>query len=468
MSNALLATLPPSLTVLNASSSHALTAAASFAHLTSLSTLTLRHTRIGNATLATLPPSLLTLDVSCCTKLTAAATLPNLPLLRVLCVSSTNVGDALIATVPPDLVELHATNCSRVTRAATLDHLAGLRVLQSSRTDFSHAALAACRARGCTAPADGALGHEDMDAVRALALLPDGRLVCGCGDGAVRVWDTEERSGGVEVVIHVGAGAVHALALLPDGRQVAVGVASVCGTRGGIVVWDVGGAGGLGPMMDCDDCVERLVVGLPNGHLIALYHDTSLWDVDADAGVVLPLEMPLECGPSTTAVAVLPDGRLATCADDSMFTVTLWDAATQHCTASLTGHAGCVFAIVSLADGRLASGSEDGTVRLWDASNGACVGVLSGEDDDNDPVVALAALPDGRLAAAASNGRDLRVWDTRCRPACAPPPLVLDGHSKGGLLDTLESSVALQPLPGGRLATATELDSRVRLWRLTP
>ena len=40
-------------------------------------------------------------------------------------------------------------------------------------------------------------------------------------------------------------------------------------------------------------------------------------------------------------------------------------------TARLLGHAYPVYALCLLADGRLASGSMDNTIRLWDVATGA-------------------------------------------------------------------------------------------------
>ena len=61
----------------------------------------------------------------------------------------------------------------------------------------------------------------------------------------------------------------------------------------------------------------------------------------------------------------LGDGsRIASGSDDK--TVRVWDVATKECVATLEGHTDNVMAVCSLGDGlRIASGSSDKTVRVW-------------------------------------------------------------------------------------------------------
>jgi WD40 repeat protein len=65
-----------------------------------------------------------------------------------------------------------------------------------------------------------------------------------------------------------------------------------------------------------------------------------------------------------TALVVLGDGRLASCSNDC--TIRLWDPASGSCSTIFEGHQGSVTALVVLGDGRLACGSWDQTIRLWD------------------------------------------------------------------------------------------------------
>jgi WD40 repeat protein len=85
---------------------------------------------------------------------------------------------------------------------------------------------------------------------------------------------------------------------------------------------------------------------------------------------------------------------------------------TGMASSTLQEHTSSVSALAMLPDGRLASASYDKTIRVWCPSTGACEAVLEGHTDW---VNALAVLPDGRLASggeSASGGHEgsCRLW----------------------------------------------------------
>lgn len=85
----------------------------------------------------------------------------------------------------------------------------------------------------------------------------------------------------------------------------------------------------------------------------------------------------------------------------------------------LTGHTKAVSVLLLLPDGRLASGSADNTIRLWDLASGTSE-VLIGH---RGPVNTLIMLPDGRLASGSSD-YTIRVWDL-----CDKSSRMLSGHT---------------------------------------
>jgi WD40 repeat protein len=111
---------------------------------------------------------------------------------------------------------------------------------------------------------------------------------------------------------------------------------------------------------------------------------------------------------TVTSVAFSPDGaRLASGSWDT--TLRLWDAASGAPLATLKGHGSRLAAVAFSPDGRqLASGAHDSTVRLWGAASGA---PLWASMRHHGRLNAAVFSPDGRLLVTASDDGVVQLWD---------------------------------------------------------
>jgi len=115
---------------------------------------------------------------------------------------------------------------------------------------------------------------------------------------------------------------------------------------------------------------------------------------------------------------------------------------------TLTGHTNSIRSLVVLKDGRLVSGSNDKTIRIWDASTGTLLRVLTGHTDF---VTYLAVLQDGNTIASASWDTTIRIWNADFSTSIR----TLTGHT--------DRVYSLAELKDGSLASGS-WDTSIRIW----
>ena len=237
--------------------------------------------------------------------------------------------------------------------------------------------------------------------VNSVSFSPDGAtLASGAGDGTIRLWDVA--TGESISTLEGHADGVHSVSFSPDGATLASG-----SWDGTVRLWDVAtGDDYLDSRRACGRGQFGVVfAGWDHpGFRVMGWHGSAVGRGDRRTY----LDSRRACGRGHFGVVFAGW-------DHPGFRVMGWHGEAVGCgdrrrsISTLEGHAGGVRSVSFSPDGiTLASGSWDGTVRLWDVATHTTISTLEGHAEG---VPSVSFSPDGATLASGSWDGTVRLWD---------------------------------------------------------
>jgi Tol biopolymer transport system component/tRNA A-37 threonylcarbamoyl transferase component Bud32 len=250
--------------------------------------------------------------------------------------------------------------------------------------------------------ATSALTIEHTDALHAVAISPDGKMIAAGGrDKIVSLWDAE--TGELIRTLEGENKSVLDLAFSPDGFFLVVAL-----DEPRVFIWDA----------NTGQLAKQTIKGIDGTHTGNVY-----------------------------GVDWSPDGaKLVTVSGDKR--VILWDAGTGAPIETLSGHESPIYGVDWSPDGsKIATSSNDGVVIVWDAKTGEALHTLAAHDEY---LHGVAWSPDGSTLATAGGDHNVLLWDSAGMEAGSPRVLLADHE---------ESFESVAWSPNGRLLACGEYSS---------
>ncbi|ACK68582.1 WD-40 repeat protein [Gloeothece citriformis PCC 7424] len=304
-------------------------------------------------------------------------------------------------------------------------------------------------------------GHDSY--VNSVSISPDGKtLASGSGDNTIKLWNLET---GEQIRTLKGhEETVTSVSFSPDGKTLASWSYDKT-----IKLWNLETGQEIRTLTGHDYYVNSVSFS-PDGKIWAsgsVDKTIKLWNLETGQ------EIRTLTGHDyyVNSVSFSPDGKtLASGSQDG--TIKVWNLETGKEIRTLKGHDNSVNSVSFSpippspvtkggAGGILASGSNDGTIKLWNLESGQEIRTLQGHDYS---VRSVSISPDGKTLASWSWDKTIKLWNLKTGKEIR----TLTGY------DSYVNSVSFSPIPpspvtkggAGRILASGSQDGTIKLWNL--